>query len=180
MREDENEITYSHELAGHQVELPYVADERAMLLAFLDWHRETLRLKCEGVPRERLSERGVPPSTLSLHGLLRHLAGVERWWFRMQFAHEDLPFLYYSEDQPDQDFDHLGGDVEEAFRVWEREVARSREIVAAHSFDDTTALLYGDCDVSLRRVVMQVLIDYARHNGHADLLRERIDGATGY
>src|SRR6266498_2422771 len=69
--------------------------------------RETFELKCSGVPLERLSERTVPPSSLSLHGLARHLAGVERWWFRIQFAGEDVPMLYYSDDDPDQDFDSL-------------------------------------------------------------------------
>ena len=126
-----------------------------------------------------MSKREVTYSQ-EFSGHRRHLAGVERWWFRVQFAHEDLPLLHYSEDEPDQDFDDLGGDVDEAFCVWEQEVARSREIVAARSFDETTATAYGGQEVSLRRVVMQVLIDYARHNGHADLLRERIDGATGY
>lgn len=77
-----------------------------------------------------MSKREVTYSQ-EFSGHRRHLAGVERWWFRIQFAHEDLPLLHYSEDEPDQDFDDLGGDVDEAFCVWEQEVARSREIVAA-------------------------------------------------
>lgn len=93
---------------------PAVGSERETLSAVLDWHRATLELKCAGLPPKRLSERAVPPSTLSLHGLARHLAGVERWWFRIQFAGEDIPMLYYSDEDPNQDFDRLDGDVDEA------------------------------------------------------------------
>jgi hypothetical protein len=159
---------------------PAVGDERETLLAFLEWHRETFALKCAGVPPERLSERGVPPSGLSLHGLVRHLAGVERWWFRIQFAGEDVPLLYYSDDDPNQDFDDLGGDVEEAFAVWRAECARAREIVAATPSLDRTGTRASTGDpVSLRYVLVNTIAEYARHNGHADLLRERIDGTTG-
>lgn len=160
---------------------PRAGDERDMLSAFLDWHRQTFELKCSGVAAERLSERGIPPSQLSLHGLLRHLAGVERWWFRVQFAGEEVPLLYYSDEDPDQDFDDLDGDVAEAFAVWRAECARSRDIVAnASSLDDTSVQAARGEPVSLRWVLMHQIAEYARHNGHADLLRERIDGATGY
>jgi hypothetical protein len=94
---------------------PAVGDEREILSAVLDWHRATFELKCAGLPPGRLSERAVPPSALSLHGLARHLAGVERWWFRIQFTGEEVPLLYYSDEDPDQDFDSLDGDVSEAF-----------------------------------------------------------------
>jgi hypothetical protein len=97
---------------------PLAAGERETLTAYLEWHRQTFELKCAGVPSERLSDRGVPPSGLSLHGLVRHLAGVERWWFRIQFAGEDVPLIYYSDDDPNQDFDRLDGDVAEALAVW--------------------------------------------------------------
>src|SRR5215469_13833208 len=92
-------------------ELPLTGDERATLIAQLDWQRATFELKCSGVPADRLSDKGIPPSGMSLHGLVRHLAGVERWWFRIQFTGEDVPLLYYSDDDPDQDFDDLDGDV---------------------------------------------------------------------
>lgn len=94
---------------GARTELPLVGDEREILTAFVDWHRETFELKCAGVPTERLSEQAFPPSGLSLHGLVRHLAGVQRWWFRKQFAGEDIAMLCYSDDDPDQDFESLGG-----------------------------------------------------------------------
>lgn len=161
--------------------LPLVGDEREILTAFLDWHRATFELKCAGVPLERLSDKNVPPSGLSLHGLLRHLAGVERWWFRQQFAGEQVPHLYYSDDDPDQDFDALTGDVTEAFAVWRAECAHSRRIVAsAPSLDETGIHRATGHPVSLRRILVHMIAEYARHNGHADLLRERIDGATGY
>ncbi len=160
---------------------PLVGDEREILTAFLDWHRATLELKCADVAPERLSEKGVPPSGLSLHGLIRHLSGVERWWFRQQFAGEDVPDLYYSDDDPDQDFDDLGGDVTQALAVWREECERSREIVAkASSMEDTGTHLASGQPISLRRIMVHVIAEYARHNGHADLLRERIDGAAGH
>jgi uncharacterized damage-inducible protein DinB len=167
--------------ADARVTPPLVGDEREILTAYLDWHRQTFELKCAGVAPERLSERGVPPSALSLHGLARHLAGAERWWFRTQFAGEDVPMLYYSDDDPDQDFDDLGRDVAEAMAVWRAECDRSREIVAnASSLDQTGTHVATGNPVSLRRIMVHLIAEYARHNGHADLLRERIDGATGF
>lgn len=160
--------------------LPLVGGEREVLTAFLDHHRRTLELKCTGVPPGRLSERGVPVSTLTLHGLLRHLAGVERWWFALQFAGQDLPMLYYTDDDPDQDFDTLDGDPAEALAVWRAECARSRQIVAAaSSLDETGIHRRSGRPIALRRILVHTIAEYARHNGHADLLRESIDGATG-
>lgn len=163
-----------------RAEPPLVGDERVLLTTFLDWHRQTFELKCSGVPLERLSDRAIPPSGLSLHGLVRHLAGVERWWFRIQFAGEDVPLLHYSDDDPSQDFDSLDGDVEEAFAVWRAECDRSREIVATSSLDQTGTRKATGEPISLRRILVQMIAEYARHNGHADLLREQIDGATGH
>ena len=159
---------------------PRQAGEKETLVAFLDWHRATLAAKCAGVPPERLSDQVVPPSTLSLHGLVRHLAAVERWWFRQQFAGEDLPILYYSDEDPDQDFESLDGDVGEALNVWRAECDCSRAIVAAASLDDRGRAPARRGDFTLRWLLVNMLAEYARHNGHADLLRERIDGATGY
>ena len=159
---------------------PDTGGERETLSAVLDWHRATFELKCAGLPPEQFSERAVPPSSLSLHGLVRHLAGVERWWFRIQFAGQDVPLLYYSDDDPDQDFDRLDGDPGEAFAVWRAECDHSRQITAAAaSLDETGTRQRTGKPVSLRRIVVDMIAEYARHNGHADLLRERIDGATG-
>src|SRR6266566_2158085 len=143
--------------------LPGIGGEREILTAFLDWHRETFELKCSGVPAERLSEKGIPPSGLSLHGLVRHLAAVERWWFRIQFAGEDVPMLYYSDDDPDQDFDSLEGDIEEAFDVWRAECQRSREIVAAAaSLDETGTRRSTGEPFSLRWLMVRLIAEYAR------------------
>jgi len=152
-----------------------------MLTTFLDWYRVTFELKCTGVASDRLSEKNIPPSTMSLHGLVRHLAGVERWWFRQQFAGEELPLLYYSDDNPNEDFDVLDGDPAEAMKVWRHECAHSREIVAAtDSLDETGTEIPSGEPISLRRILVAMIGEYAQHLGHADLLRERIDGATGY
>ncbi len=162
-------------------ELPKVGDERSVLTAFLDWHRATFELKCSGAAPQRLSELSVPPSRLTLHGLARHLAGVERWWFAIQFAGEDVPMLNYSDDDPDQDFEQLDGDVTEALSVWRTECAHSREIVhATPSLEQTGKEKRTGQPVSLRVILVKMIAEYARHNGHADLLRERLDGATGY
>jgi len=159
---------------------PAVGGEREILSAMLDWHRATFELKCAGLTPRQLSERAVPPSSLSLHGLVRHLAGVERWWFRIQFAGVDVPVPYYSDDDPNQDFDRLDGNPDEAFAVWRAECEQSRRITAAAgSLDETGIRKRTGEPISLRRILVDMIAEYARHNGHADLLRERIDGATG-
>jgi hypothetical protein len=157
--------------------IPRHGDERTMLTAYLDHYRETFDLKCAGV-LDRLSERSAPPSTMSLHGLVRHLAGVERWWFAINFAGQDLPMLHYSDDDPDQDFESLDGDPAEALRVWRAECERSRGIVAAADLDAVGAVERGG-SYSLRWLMLRMIAEYAQHDGHADLLREGIDGATG-
>ena len=160
---------------------PRLADERTTLTGYLDWQRATFELKCRGIAEQRLSERSVPPSAMSLHGLLRHLSGVERYWFQQQFLRADVPMLYYTDEDPDQDFEWLDGDIEQAFAVWHAECDRSREIVAAAgSLEDTGRFLQDDAEFSLRWLMLRMIAEYARHNGHADLLRERIDGAVGH
>jgi len=167
--------------ADTRTPLPNAGDERTILTAYLDWYRHTFELKCTGVEPARLSDKGVPPSALSLHGLLRHLAGVERWWFRQQFAGEDIPLLYYSDENPNEDFEDLDGDVTEAFAVWRDECARSRRVVAdTVSLDETGTERSTGEQISLRRILVAMIGEYAQHVGHADLLREQIDGATGY
>ena len=161
--------------------LPLVGDERTILTAVLDWHRQALELKCAGVPPERLSEKNIPPSGMSLHGLVRHLTMVERWWFRQQFAGEDVLPLYYSDDGSDQDFDSLDGDPAEALAVWRAECDHARDIVARTPSLDQTGICQPDGEaISLRVILVDMITEYARHLGHADLLRERIDGVTGY
>ncbi len=160
--------------------LPLRGDERETLTAFLEHHRQTFELKVLGTPPERWSDRSIPPSGLSLHGLIRHLTGVERWWWRIQFAGEDVPMLYYTDDDPDQDFEDLAGDPEQALERWRQECAHSREILAAaDSLDDTGTKRTTGETFSLRWLLADLVAEYARHNGHADLLREQIDGAVG-
>jgi len=162
------------------VDPPTTGDERAMLVEFLDWHRATFELKCTGLRVDQYSERPISPSGISPHGLLRHLAGAERWWFRIQFAGESVPLLYYSDADPDQDFEDLGGDPREAMRVWHEECRRSRDIVAAAPSLDAEGTRKSTGEpFSLRWLLIRMIAEYARHNGHADLLRERLDGATG-
>ncbi len=161
---------------------PGVADERTTLLAFLAWQRATLAMKCRGLGADDLARRSVEPSTMSLLGLLRHVSEVERHWIRNTMAGGDAPAHYFSADDPDGEFDGASADPEvvaEAWRVWEGEVAYSDrfladvpdlEIVGESPFEGT---------VSLRWVLVHMIEEYARHIGHADLLRERIDGAVG-
>jgi hypothetical protein len=160
---------------------PYVANERATLEAWLDYHRTTLEQKCDGVAAPRLRERAVPPSTLSLLGLVRHMAEVERNWFRRVFAGEEAPPLYYSDQDPDGDFDRVdGADPHEAFATWRAECEHGRSLTAAAaSLDQVGERERQGEKVSLRWILVHMIEEYARHNGHADLLRERIDGATG-
>jgi uncharacterized damage-inducible protein DinB len=159
---------------------PFVADERAMLASWLDYHRATLETKCAGVSDEALRERlEGHPSSLSLLGLVRHLAEVERAWFQRRVSGQDAPPLYYSQDDPDGDFDNVdGADVEEAFSTWRAECQRAREVLAGIESLDTVFDLDGE-RISVRWLLVHMIEEYARHNGHADLLRERIDGAVG-
>ena len=160
---------------------PQVADERETLAAYLDFHRATLEVKCTGLSDGQLRERPVPPSKLSLLGLVRHVTEVERGWFGNCVARRGLRPLYYSEpDNLDGDFDDLDdAPVAEVFAAWRATCNESREIVAAADSLDDLGTRGDSSDVTLRWVVVHMIEEYARHNGHADLLRERIDGATG-
>lgn len=160
--------------------IPRVAAEREALAAYLDYYRATVELKCRGLTAEQARTQSVPPSALSLHGLIRHLAGVERWWFQQNFERRDVPFLFFTPDNPDLDFDPPSdADFAADLEVWRAECATSREIVAAHHLDDTARPLDWQEDVDLRWLVLRMISEYAQHCGHADLLRERIDGRTG-
>lgn len=152
--------------------------ERATLLHYLRQYRLTLEMKCAGLDAGQLARRSVPPSTMSLLGLLRHLADVERGWFRRQLAGEDAPRLFYSKENPDGDWDGAMPDpavVAEAWQAWRDEVAFAERYVAG--IEDLGALGAGGKPV--RNVLVHMVEEYARHCGHADLLRERIDGRVG-
>jgi len=164
-----------------RAEPPLTANERDMLDGWLDYHRATLAWKCEGLSDDQLRERAVPPSSLSLVGLVRHMAEVERAWFRRRVGGADLPWVYCTEARPDADFDDVAdADVAEAFATWRQECERARAAEAAvPSLDDTFEAKDKGSTYSLRWIVSHMVEEYARHNGHADLLRERIDGARG-
>ncbi|MFF6850153.1 DinB family protein [Streptomyces antimycoticus] len=160
-------------------EAPRTADERTSLEGWLDFHRATLALKCEGLDDKQLREASAPPSELTLLGLVRHMAEVERSWFRRVFAHENTPPIWYSEEDPDGEFHVADGDTaESAFAIWRDEIAKAEEAAAGHSLDDVVTRP-GRGDYNLRWIYLHMIEEYARHNGHADLIRERIDGVTG-
>jgi uncharacterized damage-inducible protein DinB len=149
-----------------------------MLQAFLDWQRETLLYKCAGLTGEQLAERAVPPSHLSLLGLVRHMTEVERVWFRQRFAGEPVEFPFG--DEADADFERV--DPARAAADYARlteEFKLADAAVANASLDDTLIHERTNQVISLRMVYLHMIEEYARHLGHADLLRERIDGATG-
>src|SRR6266540_2981255 len=159
---------------------PYVVDgERAMLEHWLEYHRATLAMKCDGLSDEQLRQRAVPPSTLSLLGLVRHMAEVERSWFLRVLSGEDAPPRYFTDANPDGEFDDVqDADVAEAFASWREDCERARERVAAAASLDATGERRGG-PFWLPWILVLRMRDYARHNGHADLLRERIDGSVG-
>jgi len=163
---------------------PTRGDELTTLAGFLRWQRETLQLKCSGLDATDLARRSVAPSTLSLLGLLRHLSDVERGWFRRVMAGEDAPSHFSSETDPDADFNGAVPDeavVAEAWDTWRAEVAFSERFVADAPDLDITGKIPDAWrgPMSLRWVLVHMIEEYARHLGHADLLRERIDGAVG-
>jgi hypothetical protein len=164
--------------APARTEPPFREPERPALEAWLDYERATLLTKCAGLTPEQLVTRSVPPSSLSLLGLVRHMTEVERSWFRRRLDRQDVPFLYCSDDNPDGDFDDVDPSRADADRAaYEAEVAAARELASRHGLDDV-GLRHGK-EVDLRWIYLHMIEEYARHNGHADLLRERIDGATG-
>jgi uncharacterized damage-inducible protein DinB len=160
---------------------PKVADERAMLDAWLDFHRATLAMKCEGLSPDQLRIRAAAPSTLSLLGLVRHMTEVERGWFRQCLMGEDVLPLYYSDAEPDGDFDLVDdADPDEMMATWRAECDNSSRLAAdAPSLDTVGVNLRRGEQVSLRWIMVHMIEEYARHNGHADLLRQRIDGSVG-
>jgi uncharacterized damage-inducible protein DinB len=154
-----------------------VANEREMLDGWVDYHRATLLWKCQGLTEEQLKQRAVPPSKLSLLGLVRHMTEVENGWFSRAVGRLKEP-RYFTGETPDGEFDWVDdADAAADIAVYLAECAESRRAVADLTLDHTFPRR--DDTFSLRWVYTHMLEEYARHNGHADLLRERIDGATG-
>ncbi|MGW3043207.1 DinB family protein [Kitasatospora sp. NPDC001159] len=152
-----------------------VADERATLTGFLQRQRDTLAMACAGLTAEQLRERAVRPSGLSLLGLVRHMADVERTWFRNVLNDEDSAAHWPRSGGGAFDVDTA--DPAEAFKIWNEECARSRDIVNAAESLDVVGRRRDDI-FSLRFILIHMIEEYARHNGHADLLREHLDGTV--
>jgi uncharacterized damage-inducible protein DinB len=166
--------------ATERVGPPLRAGERETLRAFLDYHRATLAMKCDGLSTDDLRRRSMPPSTLTLLGLVRHMAEVERTWFRRVIAHEDVPLVWSADGDFQVAYDASTATRSEAFEAWQAEVEHSRRIEReAESLDVTGYQERWGEDVSLRLVMLHLIHEYARHNGHADFLREGIDGTVG-
>ena len=162
---------------------PTLCDERATLVEYLRCQRLTLEMKCSGLDAADLARRSVAPSILSLLGLVRHLADVERGWFRRVLAGQDAPPHFRSDADRDAAFNGAVPDpkiVAEAWKVWRSEVAFTDQFVAdAPDLDVRGKDPNQGTEISLREVLVHMVEEYARHNGHADLLRERIDGRVG-
>ena len=162
--------------------IPELEGERATLLDYLRAYRLTMELKCEGLDADQLARRSVPPSTMSLLGLVRHMADVERNWFRRVMARADAPPLYWSDDVPDADWAGAVADqavVDDAWRAWREEVAFAEDFVAGSPDLGIKGTMRDGATLALREVLVHMIEEYARHCGHADLLRERIDGRVG-
>ena len=156
---------------------PRADDERAILEDQLEFHRTTLLCKCAGLTGEQLALRAAPPSALSLLGLIRHAAKGERLWFRQRVGGEDLPRLYAAGEADITAADAATAEADYAILLAEREACRA--VAARASLDRKFTIVEWDRCVSVRWVYVHMIEEYARHNGHADLLRERIDGAAG-
>lgn len=158
------------------------ADERTMLEGWLEYHRSTLAWKCEGLTDEQLRTASVPPSELSLMGLVRHMAEVERGWFRSVLLDDDPGPIYFSDAGPDGEFHLTEADTwQEAHAAWQAEIDIARRNAAGFALDDLSKgrSRHSGEPFSLRWIYTHMIEEYARHNGHADLIRERLDGATG-
>jgi uncharacterized damage-inducible protein DinB len=158
--------------------------EKATYREYLGNYRLTIQMKCDGLDADQLARRSVPPSTLSLLGLVRHLAQVENHWFcRVLQGHTDAARLYKRDDDPDWDFTGATPDpaaVTEALATWKAEIAKADGWLDALEEADLGQMVPFDGGaVATRDVLVHVIEEYARHAGHADLLRECIDGRTG-
>lgn len=161
-----------------RTEPSFTAGDREMLEGWLEFHRITLLWKCGGLDAGDLKRRPVETSLLSLHGLVRHMAEVERGWFQRAIDLTQSPPIYCNEGDEEADFFPLDdADWDADLAIWEAECAKARVIAAAHQLDE---VIEGPRrTITLRWVYSHMVEEYARHNGHADLIREMIDGKVG-
>jgi uncharacterized damage-inducible protein DinB len=157
--------------------------ERATLIDFITGCRQTLELKCRGLDAEQMARHSVPPSNMSLLGLIRHMADVERYWFRQVLLGEDVPRRYRTTEDSDAAFNGANADpavVDDAWEAWREEITSAEQCVEGFGDLGATVQLPDEEEViAVREVLMHMIEEYARHCGHADLLRERIDGRVG-
>ncbi|MFF0433419.1 DinB family protein [Streptomyces sp. NPDC004327] len=155
--------------------------EREALEQWLDFHRATLEQKCAGLDEAQLRTASAPPSDITLLGLVRHMAEVERGWFRKVLAGEEAGWIFSTVEDHDRDFHVTDEDTwEEAYAAWQGEIAKARANAAERGLDDLGVGKHRSGEsFNLRWIYLHMIEEYARHNGHADLVRERIDGATG-
>jgi hypothetical protein len=149
--------------------------------SWLNFYRETLLIKCDGLVEAQLKERPIATSQLSLLGLIRHMTKVERYWFEVVFLAHDVPTYYSTPEDPDGDFnnlDELG--LEEIVDNYQNAVAKSDECATGHNLDELAKKSRNDKTIDLRWIYLHMIEEYARHCGHADIIRELIDGVTGY
>jgi uncharacterized damage-inducible protein DinB len=170
-------INYSDPASGND-------PEHEALLSWLAMYRDTLLWKCAGLTADQLRQRSCAPSTLSLLGLVRHMTDVERTWFRMRIVGEDLQWQYWTDESPDADFDDVdSADAEADFDRYRAEIAAVESLTVGRDLNEIIAYknkLGEPLKRDLRWILIHMVEEYSRHLGHADLLRERIDGATGY
>ena len=160
---------------------PDNGSELVQLTAWLDFYRATLITKCSGLSMGELCLRPVETSTLSLLGLIRHMTLVEQHWFESTFANFAAPTYYQHDSDPDADFNDLASaPLDEVVANFEAACNRSRELVAGKVLDEMAASQRRGREVDLRWIFIHMIEEYARHCGHADMLRELIDGSTGY
>jgi hypothetical protein len=166
--------------AGYRQDPPQTGDERAVLQGFLDFHRGTLLWKTAGLTGEQLAQATVEPSAMSLLGLIRHLTQVEKYWFELSLAGRPVELELWTDEHPDGDFTLVdAARAEQDLANLKTAIQLSDEIARDHSLDHTFKRPGRDGEYSVRYLYIHMVEEYSRHNGHADLLRERTDGMTG-
>lgn len=169
--------------APERVSGPRYGDERTQLTAWLDFYRATLLRKCDGLTLEQLKVRPLATSQMSLIGAVRHLAFVEQYWFEDVFLGRQVEYLYVSEEYPDGEWDCIDdATIEDTFSTFDASCQTSRDITAAHDLDQRAVneTPMGGELVDLRWILIHLFEEYARHCGHADIMRELIDGVVGF
>jgi hypothetical protein len=168
-------------IAPERANVPVSGDERTQLDAWLDFQRATLLKKCDGLSAAQMKERPVATSRLSLLGIIRHMTFVEQVWFETTFAGRDTSDYYKTDGDRDADFNDLdSAALEVVIDLFLKSVKVSRELSAGHSLDELAKNPRRGREVHLRWIYVHLIVEYARHNGHADLIRELVDGTTGY